>query len=240
MFWSDPATIDKILNDCRTIAVVGLSAHPARPSHHVAREMRARGYRIIPVNPNETTVLGEHAYPSVTAVPGPVELVNIFRRSEDVPPIVEEAIAKGAKAVWMQEGVTNDAAARRARAAGLLVVMDRCWFKEQQKRESEGKRRTGSGDLVLASILFALPLAAGAADPPCDKYPAAKQARCAEIWKELNQEDGPAIAQFGLDQQKRRDAGRITAQQHLNENMAFIKRSTEKRLERLKARMAAE
>lgn len=81
---------------------------------------------------------------------------------------------------------------------------------------------------------------APAADPPCDKYPAAKQSRCADIWKELNKEDGPAIAQFGLDQQKRRDAGQINAQQHLSENMAFIKQSTEKRLERLKARMAAE
>jgi hypothetical protein len=85
-----------------------------------------------------------------------------------------------------------------------------------------------------------LPLGSAAADPPCDQYPAAKQSRCAVIWKELNQEDGPVIAQFGLDQQKRRDEGKINAQQHLSENMAFIKHSTEKRLERLKARMAAE
>lgn len=90
------------------------------------------------------------------------------------------------------------------------------------------------------SLALALPLIAGAADPPCDKYPVAKQSRCTQIWKELNQEDGPVIAQFGLDQQKRRDEGQINAQQHLSENMAFIKRSTEKRLERLKARMAKE
>jgi hypothetical protein len=90
------------------------------------------------------------------------------------------------------------------------------------------------------SLAVGLPLIASAADPPCDRYPAAKQWRCAEIWKELNEEDGPTIAQFGLDQQKRRDEGTITAQQHLAENMAFIKRSTEKRLERLKARMAKE
>jgi hypothetical protein len=93
---------------------------------------------------------------------------------------------------------------------------------------------------VIGGTLCALPLGAIAADPPCDRYPAAQQPRCAVIWKELNREDGPAIAQFGLDQQKRRDEGKITAQQHLSENMAFIKQSTEKRLERLKARMAAE
>lgn len=94
--------------------------------------------------------------------------------------------------------------------------------------------------LWLANAVLAWPLTAVAADPPCDKYPAPKQSRCAAIWKELNQEDGPAIAQFGLDQQKRRDEGKIDAQQHLNENMTFIKRSTERRLERLKERMAKE
>lgn len=96
----------------------------------------------------------------------------------------------------------------------------------------------------LLPILFGLAVTAGVeaktADPPCDKYPPAKQPRCVEIWKELNQEDGPLIAQFGLDQQKRRDEGKINAQQHLAENMTFIKQSTEKRLERLKERMAKE
>lgn len=100
--------------------------------------------------------------------------------------------------------------------------------------------RPWSLSTLPVGLALALPLIAGAADPPCDRYPAAKQSRCAEIWKELNQEDGPTIAQFGLDQQKRRDEGKITAQQHLAENMAFIKQSTEKRLERLKARMAKE
>lgn len=89
---------------------------------------------MIAVNPNETQVLGEPAYPSLAAVPGPIDLVTIFRKSEEVPPIVEAAITKGAKAVWMQEGVVNEAAANRAREAGLLVVMDRCWFKEHQAR----------------------------------------------------------------------------------------------------------
>ncbi len=93
-----------------------------------------------------------------------------------------------------------------------------------------------AGGLLLAAI----PSLSGAADPPCDKYPTAKQARCAEVWKGLNKEDGPTIAQFGLDQQKRRDEGTITPQQHLAENMQFIKQSTEKRLERLKERMAKE
>lgn len=94
--------------------------------------------------------------------------------------------------------------------------------------------------ILMASVALGPPLNVAAADPPCDQYPAPKQVRCAAIWKELNKEDGPAIAQFGLDQQKRRDEGKINAQQHLTENMAFIKQSTEKRLERLKTRMAAE
>ena len=93
---------------------------------------------------------------------------------------------------------------------------------------------------LLSIALTGWPTIAPGADPPCNAYPPAKQARCADIWKELNKEDGPIIAQFGLDQQKRREQGKITAEQHLGENMAFIKRSTEKRLERLKARMASE
>ena len=95
--------------------------------------------------------------------------------------------------------------------------------------------------LVLALILLGASWStAWAADPPCDKYPSAKQARCVEIWKELNKEDGPVVAQFGLDQQKRREEGKINAEQHLGENMAFIKQSTDKRLERLRARMEKE
>ncbi|MCC6141947.1 MAG: CoA-binding protein [Nitrospira sp.] len=126
---SERETIQQILADCRTIAVVGASSNPARASNHVAAYMKAQGYRVIPVNPNEQTVIGEPAHPSLTAVPGAIDLVDIFRKSEDVLPIVEEAIARGAKAVWMQEGVVNEAAAQRARDAGLAVVMDRCWLK---------------------------------------------------------------------------------------------------------------
>lgn len=130
--------IDEILRDCHTIAVVGLSSNPARPSHRVAAYMQAQGYRVIPVNPNETTVLGEPAYPSLTAVPGTIDLVNIFRKPEDVLPIVDEAIARGAKAIWMQEGVVNEVAAERARQTGLLVVMDRCWLKDHAARSNHG------------------------------------------------------------------------------------------------------
>ena len=130
MEFSNDAVIACILKDCPIIAVVGLSSHPARPSYDVAAYMRSQGYRVVPVNPNETNVLGDPAYPSLFAVPGPIDLVNIFRKSEDVLPIVEGAIARGAKAIWMQEGVINEQAAVRAREAGLLVVMDRCWLKE--------------------------------------------------------------------------------------------------------------
>jgi len=130
--------IDEILRDCRTIAVMGLSSNPARPSYHVAAYMQSQGHRIIPVNPNETNVLGEPAYPSLAAVPDTIDLVNIFRKSEAVLPIVESAIAHGAKAIWMQEGVSNEQAAVRARDSGLLVVMDRCWLKEHTARLHRG------------------------------------------------------------------------------------------------------
>ena len=126
----DVETIEWILRECRTIAVVGASSNPLRPSNRVAAYMKAQGYRVIPVNPNEREVVGEAAYPSLRAVTEPIDLVNVFRRSEEVLPIVEDAIVKGAKAVWMQEGVVNDAAAERARGAGLAVVMDRCWLKD--------------------------------------------------------------------------------------------------------------
>jgi uncharacterized protein len=128
------ATIDKIFRTCRTIAVVGASANPARPSNRVAGYMKAQGYRMIPVNPNEQTLLGEQVHPSLTAIPDAIDLVDIFRKAEDVPPIVEEAIAKGAKAIWLQEGIVNETAAVRAKQAGLLVVMDRCWLKEHTAR----------------------------------------------------------------------------------------------------------
>ena len=117
--------MEKILKESRTIAVVGLSPRPERPSHSVARYLQAQGYRIIPVNPTVEEVLGERSYPDLASIPETVDVVDIFRRSEHVPPIVEAAIAVGARAVWMQEGVVHEKAAQQAKAAGLLVVMDR-------------------------------------------------------------------------------------------------------------------
>lgn len=125
--------ISEILHTCRTIAVVGLSSKRFRPSYGVAEYLKRSGYRIIPVNPYETEVLGERCYPDLDSIPEPVDLVDIFRRSEFVPEIVEAAIRKGAKAVWMQEGVMHEAAARRAEAAGLAVVMDRCILKDHRR-----------------------------------------------------------------------------------------------------------
>lgn len=126
-------TINSILEDCKTIAVVGLSSDSGRASHGVAGYMRRNGYKVIPVNPNETEVFGEHAYPSLADVPDKIDLVDIFRRSSEAGHAVDEAIALGAKAVWLQEGVIDEAAAARAQTAGLLVVMDRCWLKEHAR-----------------------------------------------------------------------------------------------------------
>jgi uncharacterized protein len=125
--------ISEILHSCRVIAVVGLSAKRFRPSYGVAEYLQRAGYKIIPVNPMETEVLGERAYPDLDSIPGPVDMVDIFRRSEFVPEIVEAAIRKGAKAVWMQEGVIHEAAAQRAEEAGLSVVMDRCILKDHRR-----------------------------------------------------------------------------------------------------------
>jgi predicted CoA-binding protein len=125
--------IPEILQSARVIAVVGLSSKRYRPSYGVAEYMQRAGYRIIPVNPQETEVLGEKAYPDLDAVPEAVDIVDIFRRSEYVPEIVEAAIRKGAKAVWMQEDVIHEAAARRAKEAGLDTVMDRCILKEHRR-----------------------------------------------------------------------------------------------------------
>lgn len=116
----------EIFETCRTIAVVGLSSNPARASHGVAAYFQSQGYRIIPVNPHETEVLGEKAYPDLASVPGTIDLVNVFRRPEHVPAIVDEAIAAGARALWLQQGVTHPEAEAKARAAGLLVVSDAC------------------------------------------------------------------------------------------------------------------
>jgi predicted CoA-binding protein len=124
---------ENLLRSAKTIAVVGLSSRRSRPSYGVSEYMQSRGYRIIPVNPNETEVLGEKAYASLDEIPGHVDIVNVFRRSELVPEIVDAAVRIGAQGVWMQEGVVNDDAAARARAAGLEVVMDHCILKEHRK-----------------------------------------------------------------------------------------------------------
>lgn len=120
----------EILKKYRRVAVVGASANPERPSYRVASYLIEHGYDVIPVNPGVREILGRVVYPDLSAIPGGVEVVDIFRRPEDVPPIVEEAIKIGARVVWMQEGIVNEAAASRAREAGLTVVMDRCMKKE--------------------------------------------------------------------------------------------------------------
>jgi predicted CoA-binding protein len=128
--------IADILKSYKTIAVVGLSSNPRRPSFGVAQYIQSVGYRIIPVNPNETEVLGEKCYPRLEDIPKlqPIEIVDIFRRSEDVPPVVDSAIAVGAKVVWMQQGIENQNAAAKARAAGLFVVEDACILIEHRLR----------------------------------------------------------------------------------------------------------
>jgi len=128
----DPVT--EILKNSRTIAVVGLSGRRFRPSHGVAEYLQSNGYRIIPVNPHEKEVLGEKSYARLEDIPERVDIVDIFRRSEFVPGIVESAIRIGARAVWMQEGVIHSEAAERARSAGLFVVMNACILKEHIKR----------------------------------------------------------------------------------------------------------
>jgi predicted CoA-binding protein len=128
--------IGVILSSAKTIAVVGLSSKRFRASHGVSQYMQAAGYRIIPVNPHETEVLGEEAYPSLESIPKTtkIDIVDIFRRSEEALEVVEAAIRIGARAIWMQEGVVNEAAAEKARRAGLAVVMDLCILKEHRAR----------------------------------------------------------------------------------------------------------
>ncbi len=128
--------ITELLKNARTIAVVGLSANPMRASHGVAAYMQARGYRIIPVNPGIEETLGEKAYATLKDVPADekIDVVNIFRRPEHVPEIVDEAIRRGVPAVWMQESVVHAAAAEKARRAGIFVVEDRCILKEHRRR----------------------------------------------------------------------------------------------------------
>src|SRR5215469_2626761 len=131
--------IAEILKKCKTIAVVGLSSNPMRPSHEVSEYMQRAGYRIIPVNPNETEVLREKSYARLEDVPEKVDVVNIFRRAEEVPPVVESAIRIGVPVAWMQLGIENEAAGEKARAAGLVVVEDACILVEHNKRVTREK-----------------------------------------------------------------------------------------------------
>jgi predicted CoA-binding protein len=129
----EESRMEEVLRASHTIAVVGLSSKRYRPSHGVAEYMKRAGYRIVPVNPQESEILGEACYPDLDAVPDAIDIVDIFRRSEYVPEIVEAAIRKGAKAIWMQEGVYHEEAARRAEAAGIVVMMDRCILKDHRR-----------------------------------------------------------------------------------------------------------
>jgi len=154
---SSISELRRILGTCRTLAVVGLSPQWHRPSFFAAKYMRAHGYRIVPVNPTATEILGERCYPSVTeaaralAADGvKIDLVDCFRRSEDIPPIADEAIAIGAKCLWMQLGVVHEAAAAKARAAGLAVVMDRC-VKIEHARLFGGLNWAGVNTRVISS-----------------------------------------------------------------------------------------
>jgi uncharacterized protein len=122
--------VKRLLNTAKTIAVVGLSPKADRPSNGVARGMQRFGYKVVPVNPGQTELLGEKVYPDLLQVPGPVDIVDVFRSSEFVDEIVDQCIARKFPALWLQEGVVNEKAAERARAAGILVIMDRCIFKD--------------------------------------------------------------------------------------------------------------
>lgn len=130
----------RLLEEAKTIAVVGLSDNPERTSYQIAAALQAAGYRIIPVNPNVTEVLGERAVASLTEIAEPVDIVNVFRRSEHTVPVAEEAVKIGAKALWLQEGVYNEEAARIAQEGGLVVVMDRC-IKVDHALLVKGRRR---------------------------------------------------------------------------------------------------
>ena len=129
----DMDVIDKIFA-LKTIAVVGCSPRPERPSHYVAEYLREQGYRIIPVNPGQAEILGEKCYPSLSDIPGKIDIVDVFSRSEEVRPVIEEAIKIGAKAVWLQDGISDPEGEEKARRAGLLVVSSDCMMREHDRR----------------------------------------------------------------------------------------------------------
>ncbi len=128
MAYTNPSAeeLTRLLTEARTIAMVGASSNPDKPSHGIMQRLQAVGYRVIPVNPRETEVLGERAYPSLLDVPERIDIVDVFRRSEDTPSIADDAVTIGAKALWLQSGIENEDAAARAKAGGLIVVMNAC------------------------------------------------------------------------------------------------------------------
>jgi uncharacterized protein len=137
-------SIPDLLRQSKTIAVVGLSSNPLRPSHEVASYLQSAGYQIIPVNPNESEVLGQRSYPRLEDVPVPIDIVDVFRRPEHVPAIADSAIAIHAKCLWLQQGITHVQAAAKARSAGLFVIEDACLFIEHKKRKLDlGKLNLG-------------------------------------------------------------------------------------------------
>lgn len=144
---SDISTEERILKSSRVVAIVGLSSDRRKPSYVVACYLKNQGYKIIPVNPREEQILGEKSYPSLAVIPDAVDVVDIFRRPDEVTGIVEGAIKIGAKVVWMQEGVVNEAAAARAREAGLEVVMNKCMKKEHQRMMGEEPSAPGICEL---------------------------------------------------------------------------------------------
>ncbi len=131
--------IEKVLRTAKTVAVVGLSPKQDRPSNMVARYLMQVGYKVIPVNPGQSSILGCTCYPDISSIPEDIDIVNIFRKSEQVPPIVEEAVSKGCKTIWMQLGIISEEAAKLAQSAGITVIMDRCIKIEHQKISPTGK-----------------------------------------------------------------------------------------------------
>jgi predicted CoA-binding protein len=156
MIVDDVAGLTRILAQSRTIAVVGLSANWYRPSFFAAKYLQEHGYRVIPVNPNYTEVLGERCYPSVAAIPEPVDVVDAFRKGDEMPALAREAVAKGARVLWMQLGVCNDVAARIASDAGLDVVMDRC-MKIEHARILGGLNWAGVNTGIVSSRRATMP-----------------------------------------------------------------------------------
>ena len=146
----DIVGLRRILAQSRTLAVVGLSANWYRPSYFAAKYMQDHGYRIIPVNPSYTEVLGEKCYPAIAAIPGPVDIVDCFRKAEEIPALARAAVAKGAKVLWMQLGIRNDEAAGIASDAGLDVVMDRC-VKIEHARILGGLHWAGVNTRIISS-----------------------------------------------------------------------------------------